>query len=108
MLLGLVLYGVAIAFEVRARLGLDPWDVLHQGLARRTGIAIGTWVIVVGGAVLGILRRVLRHLGGREAAGVEGDAAVLPAEAANLRLPAAMIAGELVHEHDRRAGAGLL
>ena len=26
--------------------------MLHQGLARRTGIAIGTWVIVVGGAVL--------------------------------------------------------
>jgi hypothetical protein len=31
MLLGLALYGVAIAFEVRARLGLDPWDVFHQG-----------------------------------------------------------------------------
>jgi uncharacterized membrane protein YczE len=33
-------------------LGLDPWDVLHQGLARRTGHAIGTVVIVVGGLVL--------------------------------------------------------
>jgi uncharacterized membrane protein YczE len=52
MLLGLCLYGVAIAFEVRARLGLDPWDVFHQGLARRTDLAIGTCVILVGAAVL--------------------------------------------------------
>ncbi len=28
--------------------GLDPWDVLHQGLARRTGVPTGTWVIIVG------------------------------------------------------------
>jgi uncharacterized membrane protein YczE len=37
---------------VLAGLGLDPWDVLHQGLARQTGLAIGTWSIVVGAAVL--------------------------------------------------------
>jgi uncharacterized membrane protein YczE len=35
-----------------AGLGVDPWDVLHQGLARRTGLATGTWAIVVGAAVL--------------------------------------------------------
>jgi uncharacterized membrane protein YczE len=52
MFLGLALLGVAIAFEVRAGLGVDPWDVLHQGLARRTGISIGTWVAIVGGLVL--------------------------------------------------------
>jgi hypothetical protein len=34
MFLGLGLYGLAIAFEVKARLGLDPWDVFHQGLAK--------------------------------------------------------------------------
>ena len=33
-------------------LGVDPWDVLHQGLSRRTGVAVGTWVIVVGALVL--------------------------------------------------------
>lgn len=49
---GLVLFGISDAFLVRARLGLDPWDVLHQGLARRTDIAIGTWAIIVGAAVL--------------------------------------------------------
>jgi uncharacterized membrane protein YczE len=52
LLVGQVAYGASIALQVRARLGLDPWDVLHQGLARRTGLAIGTWTILVGAAVL--------------------------------------------------------
>ncbi len=52
LLAGLAAYGVSIALMVRAELGLDPWDVFHQGLARRTGMAIGTAVIVVGAAVL--------------------------------------------------------
>lgn len=50
--LGLVLYGLSDALLVRARLGLDPWDVLHQGLSRRLGLPIGTWSIIVGAAVL--------------------------------------------------------
>jgi uncharacterized membrane protein YczE len=49
---GLILYGVSDAMLVLAGLGLDPWDVLHQGLARLTGIPIGTWSIFVGAAVL--------------------------------------------------------
>jgi uncharacterized membrane protein YczE len=49
---GLLLYGLSDALLVLAALGLDPWDVLHQGLARRTGIEIGTWSIIVGAAVL--------------------------------------------------------
>jgi uncharacterized membrane protein YczE len=52
LLVGLVLYGVSDALLVLGGLGLDPWDVLHQGLARRTGIPIGTWSIIVGAAVL--------------------------------------------------------
>jgi uncharacterized membrane protein YczE len=50
--LGLVLYGVSSSMLVLSGLGLDPWDVLHQGLARSTGIRIGTWVILVGILVL--------------------------------------------------------
>jgi uncharacterized membrane protein YczE len=49
---GLVLFGVSVAFFVQARLGLDPWDVFHQGLADRTNIRIGTVAIAVGVAVL--------------------------------------------------------
>jgi uncharacterized membrane protein YczE len=52
LLVGLVLYGVSDAMLVLGGLGLDPWDVLHQGLARRTGIPIGTWSIIVGAVVL--------------------------------------------------------
>jgi uncharacterized membrane protein YczE len=49
---GLVLYGFSGALQVRAGLGLDPWDVLHQGLARHLGLAIGTVSIMVGAVVL--------------------------------------------------------
>ena len=50
--LGLVLYGCSASLMVLARLGLSPWDVFHQGLARHTGLAIGTWSILVGLVVL--------------------------------------------------------
>ena len=49
---GLVLYGVSLAFVLRAGLGLAPWDVLHQGLARITGTSVGTMVIAVSFLVL--------------------------------------------------------
>jgi uncharacterized membrane protein YczE len=41
---GLFLFGVSIGLMVRADLGLGPWDVLHQGIAERTGISMG-WVV---------------------------------------------------------------
>jgi uncharacterized membrane protein YczE len=50
--LGLVLYGVSMALMIESSLGLDPWDVFHQGLARRTGLSIGTITIAVGALVL--------------------------------------------------------
>lgn len=49
---GLVLYGASSALLVRSGLGLEPWNVLHQGLAERTGISIGVVSIFVGAAVL--------------------------------------------------------
>jgi uncharacterized membrane protein YczE len=49
---GLVLYGVSASFLLLAGLGNDPWDVLHQGLARNTGIGTGMWVCIVGAVVL--------------------------------------------------------
>jgi uncharacterized membrane protein YczE len=49
---GLVLYGVTAAMLVLAGLGLDPWDVLHQGLSRAVGLGIGTWAILVSFVVL--------------------------------------------------------
>ncbi len=52
LLAGLVLYGVSDGLLVLAGLGLDPWDVLHQGLSRTVGLQVGTWAIIVGALVL--------------------------------------------------------
>ncbi|MDT7762736.1 MAG: hypothetical protein QOC63_2156 [Mycobacterium sp.] len=49
---GLSGYGFSMAVMVRAGLGLDPWDVFHQGLTRHTGMTIGIASAVVGVAVL--------------------------------------------------------
>jgi uncharacterized membrane protein YczE len=52
LVVGLTGYGFSMAMMVRAGLGLDPWDVFHQGLAMRTGMSIGVASAVVGVAVL--------------------------------------------------------
>lgn len=52
LLLGLAGYGFSMALMVKAGLGLDPWDVFHQGLAGRTGLTFGTVTALVGVAVL--------------------------------------------------------
>lgn len=49
--LGLVGYGTSLALMVRARLGLAPWDVLHQGIARHLHVQIG-WVVIGMSAVV--------------------------------------------------------
>ena len=52
LLTGLGLCGTGIALLVRSELGLGPWDVLHQGLAVRTGQPIGRMIVLVGAVVL--------------------------------------------------------
>jgi len=49
---GLVLYGVSASMLLLAGLGVDPWDVFHQGLSRQVGLGVGTWAIIVGVGVL--------------------------------------------------------
>ncbi len=49
---GLTLFGVSDAMLILAGLGLDPWDVFHQGLSRRIGLGVGTSAIIAGAAVL--------------------------------------------------------
>jgi uncharacterized membrane protein YczE len=51
---GLVLYGFSDALMLLAGLGVDPWDVFHQGLSRRFGLGVGTWAIIVGAIVLAL------------------------------------------------------
>ncbi|WP_223692511.1 membrane protein YczE [Leifsonia poae] len=52
LLLGLVLYGIAISMMVRAGIGLSPWDVLAQGLSIKTGWAFGLMTNLIGLVVL--------------------------------------------------------
>jgi uncharacterized membrane protein YczE len=52
LLVGLVLFGVAIALMLQSDLGLPPWDVLHQGLAEQFGLTVGVWSIIISFVVL--------------------------------------------------------
>ena len=52
LMLGLTLYGASMALMLRATLGLDPWDVFHQGLASHVGLSFGMLVNAVGALVL--------------------------------------------------------
>ena len=52
LVLGLAGWGLAIALMIRSGLGLGPWDALHVGIARHTGIGVGTASIAAGLAIL--------------------------------------------------------
>lgn len=49
---GLLLFGLSMALMVRSDLGLNPWDVFHQGVADRTPLSFGTVVIITGAVVM--------------------------------------------------------
>lgn len=49
---GLWLYGFSMAVMIRAGLGLDPWDVFHQGVAAHVPISFGAVTALTGVAVL--------------------------------------------------------
>jgi uncharacterized membrane protein YczE len=49
---GLALYGASGSLIILSTLGNDPWDVLHQGLSRHTGIGTGIWVCLAGALVM--------------------------------------------------------
>lgn len=52
LLPGLMCFGIGVALMVRADLGLSPWQVFHQGVADKAGVAIGTVTILTGIVVL--------------------------------------------------------
>jgi uncharacterized membrane protein YczE len=52
LLAGLVLYGFSMGLMIESTLGLNPWDVFHQGVAEHTGWSFGVVTIVVGALVL--------------------------------------------------------
>src|ERR671910_2465800 len=52
LVVGIPVLGVGIALTLQARLGVSPYDVLHQGIAAKTGLSVGTVVVLVGLAIL--------------------------------------------------------
>ena len=52
LLVGLFLYGFAIAMMIRAALGISPWDVLSQGVVLHTGLNYAVVTNVIGALVL--------------------------------------------------------
>lgn len=57
---GLILYGMSMAFMVESSLGLNPWDVFHQGVSKATGISFG-WVVLLTGVPVLLLWIPLRQ-----------------------------------------------
>lgn len=51
---GLALYGFSLTLLLRSDLGLDPWDVFHQGLADTVGLPLGVVIVLTSFAVLAI------------------------------------------------------
>ena len=60
---GLFLIGFSIAISVRAQLGVAPWDVFHQGVAKATNLSLGVVVVLVGLVVLLAWIPLRQHLG---------------------------------------------
>lgn len=58
LFLGLFLFALGAVLTINAHLGLQPWDVLHQGLARSFHITIGMGNILVALLIL-IVNRLL-------------------------------------------------
>jgi uncharacterized membrane protein YczE len=101
---GLALYGASMALLVRSTLGVTPWDVLHQGLARHLGWSLGTAAIVVGAVVL-LAWIPLRQMPGLGTVSnvfviglaVDGTLAVLPAPSALAARIGFVVAGVLLN-----------
>lgn len=52
--LGLSLCATGVWLSIQAGLGLSPWDVLHAGVSRHTGLSFGQVVMAVGAVVLAL------------------------------------------------------
>ncbi len=52
LMFGLTLFGIGGAMQIRAAVGLSPWEVLHQGISLNTPITIGVAGILVSFLVL--------------------------------------------------------
>ena len=52
LVVGLFFYGLGLALMLRAAIGVAPWDVLSQGIARQTGWSFGFITVLISFVVL--------------------------------------------------------
>jgi uncharacterized protein len=70
LVFGLVVFALAIVLILESKLGLSPWDVLNQGIAKHSPLSFGFANVVVAIFVLGIAW----SLGGRPGVGTVANA----------------------------------
>jgi uncharacterized membrane protein YczE len=63
LLVGLFLYGIAMAMMIRASVGISPWDCLAQGISLKTGLSFGLVTNIVGVFVLLLWIPIRQRLG---------------------------------------------
>ncbi len=52
LVFGLFLFALGVVFTINAGIGVAPWDVFHQGVAKVTGITVGKANIYMGVVIL--------------------------------------------------------
>jgi len=60
---GICSFGVGIVLMFESRLGLAPWDVLHQGIARHTPLSFGEASLLVSAVVVALAWKLGAHIG---------------------------------------------
>src|SRR5439155_19884913 len=60
---GLFVFATAIVAQLESRLGLSPWDTLHQGIARHTPLSFGRANICVSVVVVVVARLLGARIG---------------------------------------------
>jgi uncharacterized membrane protein YczE len=73
LVFGLFLFALAIVFILESKLGLSPWDVLNQGIAKHTPLSFGMANVAVGLIVL----FVAWSLGGKPGLGTVANAVLV-------------------------------
>jgi uncharacterized protein len=73
LVFGLFLFAVAVVLTLESKLGLWPWDVFHQGIARHTPLSFGLANVCVGLVVL----FVAWALGGKPGVGTVANAVLI-------------------------------
>lgn len=52
LLIGLLIFGMGVAFLIRTDLGASSWDVLTQGISYHVPLSFGTITVIMSGIVL--------------------------------------------------------